>query len=85
MYEPVLRYSKVASSSTLFSKAKSNYRGYEATRIFFINFSFDSYIANISLYAFSCPKFNFAYYFTFEILFYALKQENSAFFMNCKI
>ena len=35
----------------------------QAAKIFFICFSFDNSIANISLYALSCPKFNFAYYF----------------------
>ena len=34
----------------------------------------------------SCPKLNFEYYLTFEIIFEALKPENSAFFdANCKI
>ena len=41
----------------------------QADRKKFIRFSFDNSIANISFYALSCLKFNFGYYFTFEIVF----------------
>ena len=38
--------------------------------------------ADISSYALSCPKLNFGYYVTFEIIFQALKPTNYAFFMQ---
>ena len=41
----------------------------QAARFFFIRFSIDNSIANTRLYALSCPKFNFGYYLTFEIIF----------------
>ena len=41
---------------------------------FFIRFSIDNLIANISLYALSWPKLNFGCYLTFEIFFKALFQ-----------
>ena len=54
------------------TKVESNYHGYNekpSSQNFFIRFFFDNSIAKISLYALSYPKFNFAYYFTFEIVF----------------
>ena len=36
---------------------------------FFIHFFIDNSNANISLYALNCPKMNFGYYLTFEIIF----------------
>ena len=42
---------------------------------FFIHFSIDNSIANISLYAPSCSKLNFGYYLTFKIIFQALKPD----------
>jgi hypothetical protein len=53
----------------------------QAAKFFFIPFSIDNLIANISFYALSWPKLNFGCYLTFEIIFKALKPENSAFFM----
>jgi hypothetical protein len=50
-----------------------------------IRFSIDNLIANISFYALSWPRLNFGCYLTFEIIFKALKPENSAFYVNCKI
>ena len=40
-----------------------------AAQNFFICFSIDNLIANISLYALSWPKLNFGCYLTFEIIF----------------
>ena len=40
-----------------------------ATQIFFIRFSIENLIANISFYALSWPKLNFGCYLTFEIFF----------------
>ena len=45
-----------------------------ATQIFFIRFSNETFIANISLYALSWHKLNFGCYLTFEIIFKALFQ-----------
>ena len=42
----------------------------------------DNSIAKISLYALSWPKLNFGYYRTLEIIFEALKPENTAFLMQ---
>ena len=42
-----------------------------ATQIFFIRFSIETLIANISFYALSWPKLNFGCYLTFEIIFKA--------------
>ena len=42
---------------------------YPATRKFYIHFSIDNSIANISLYALAWPKSNFGYYLTFVISF----------------
>ena len=39
-----------------------------AIQNFFIRFSIENFIANISLYALSWPKLNFGCYLTFEIL-----------------
>ena len=44
----------------------------QADRNFFIRFSIDNLIANISFYALSWPKLNFGCYLTFEIIFKAL-------------
>ena len=44
----------------------------QAARKNIIRFSFDNSIANISLYALSCLKFNFGYFITFETVFQAL-------------
>ena len=52
-----------------------------AAQFFFIRFFIDDLIANIRLYAISWPKLNFGCYLTFEIIFRALKPDNSAFFM----
>jgi hypothetical protein len=41
----------------------------QAARKNIIRFSFDNSIANISLYALSCLKFNFGYFITFETVF----------------
>ena len=41
----------------------------QAAQIFFIRFSVDNWIGNISLYALSWPKLNFGCYLTFEIIF----------------
>ena len=40
-----------------------------AVQKFFIHFSIENFIANISLYALSWPKLNFGCYLTFEIIF----------------
>jgi hypothetical protein len=56
----------------------------QAAKIFFIRFYIDNLIANISFsgfYALSWPKLNFGCHLTFEIIFKALKPENSAFLM----
>ena len=45
-----------------------------ATQKFFIRFSIENLIANISFYALSWPKLNFGCYLTFEIIFKALFQ-----------
>ena len=45
-----------------------------ATPKFFIHFSIENLIANISFYALSWPKLNFGCYLTFEIIFKALFQ-----------
>ena len=45
-----------------------------AAQKFFIHFSIDNLIANVSFYALSWPKFNFGCYLTFEIIFKALFQ-----------
>ena len=45
-----------------------------ATQNFFIRFSIENLIANISFYALSWPKLNFGCYLTFEIIFKALFQ-----------
>jgi hypothetical protein len=57
----------------------------QADKFFFIRFSIDNSIANISFYTLSCPKLKFRYYLTFEIMFLALKSENSAFDANFKV
>jgi hypothetical protein len=53
----------------------------QAAKKNFIHFSNDNLIANISFYALSWSKLNFGCYLTFEIIFKALKPENSTFFM----
>ena len=45
-----------------------------ATQFFFIPFSIENLIANISYYALSWPKLNFGCYVTFEIILKALSQ-----------
>jgi hypothetical protein len=45
----------------------------QAAKKIYIRFSIDNSIANISFYALSCLKFNFGYYFTFEIVFLGFK------------
>ena len=65
-------YSVIDNSIPLLLKPKAIIAGImenQAARKKFIRFSFDNSIANISLYALSCLKFNFGYYFTFEIVF----------------
>ena len=52
------------------SRVKKN----PATQFFFIRFSIENLIANISLYALSLPKLNFGCYLTFEIISKALFQ-----------
>ena len=40
-----------------------------AVQKFYIHFSIENFITNISLYALSWPKLNFGCYLTFEIIF----------------
>jgi biotin transporter BioY len=53
----------------------------QVAKNFFIRFSINNLIANIIFYALSWPKLNFGCHLTFEIIFKALKPENSAFLM----
>ena len=48
-----------------------------AVQKFFMCFSIESLIANISFYALSWPKLNFGCYLTFKIIFKALFQQKN--------
>ena len=65
LFKRVFTFGKIfvcLNSSSLFSKAKSNYRGYNqksSSPIFLFIFFIDNSNANISLHTLSCPKWKF--------------------------
>jgi hypothetical protein len=74
MFNHINRTSDVKTVAFIAGKSEN-----QAAKFFFIHFSID----NISFYALSWLKLNFGCYLTFEIIFKALKPENSAFL--CKL
>ena len=58
----------------------------QQSKIFFICFSIENFIENISLYALSWPKLNFGCYLTFEIFFKLyFNGKTNNFFLDCWI